>query len=618
MGTYRGKILDINLTTGTTKTTTIQEEVLRKFVGGSGLAAKLFLDRVPPDTDPLSKKNVLFLMTGPLTGTNFPTSSRLVAGFKSPLTHIWGEASCGGRFAADLKAAGYDGLAITGASKKPVYLSIEDDRVEIRDASDLWGKDIYETTDIIEERYAGKGRVESLAIGPAGENLVSFANIMNGKWGSLSRCGGGAVMGSKKLKAIAVRGSGKSEPASPAELAKVRKIAANKINESVISQALKGYGTDMGIEVHAMTGVLPSKNFTLGENSAMAAKISGSKVTEKYLTKAHACYTCPIACKRTVKVAEGPYKIKEGPGPQYETCAAFGSLVMNDDLAAIIKINEVCNRYGFDTISCGMSIAFAMQCFEKGLITSEDCDGGQLRWGNVDDILAMLNKIAYREGFGNILAEGTKGAAQKIGKKTSDYALEVKGLELPMGDPRGAHGLGLAYALSNRGACHVQHMMLYVESNWCKFPEIGLAGGYDGKVDEGKPEILVTCENMGMLTNAATLCQFAMVSISVGDLLEAIEAASGFDYDLDELMQCGERIWMLKRGLNNLMGITAKDDRLPKQVLIPHKEGGAANSVPNMELMLKRYYRARGLAANGRPLKKKLHSLGLSDLAARL
>lgn len=618
MGTYRGKILDVNLTSGTVKETKVDEKVLRQFVGGSGLAAKLFLDRVAPNVDPLSEKSVLFLTTGPLTGTNFPTSSRIVASFKSPLTGIWGEATSGGRWAFELKAAGYDGIAIEGASKKPVYLYVEDGRAEIRDASDLWGKDIYQATDAIEQKFRDKGRAEVLVIGPAGEHLVKFANIMNGKWGSLSRCGGGAVMGSKKLKAVVVHGTGKVEPASPDAYASIRKTVADKVKESVITQALNMAGTDMGMNVHAMTGVLPVKNFTLGEGSALAAKVDGSEITAKYLTKPHACYTCSIGCKRTVKVAEGPYAMEEGAGPQFETCGSFGPLIMNDNLAGVLKLNETCNKYGLDSISAGVTIAFGMQCFENGLITSKDLDGGQLRWGNLDDVFAMLEKITYRKGFGNILAEGTRGAAKKIGKNAADYAMQVKGLELPMADPRGAHGLGFGFAMSNIGASHVQHMNLYVESNWCSFSEVGMTGPYDGKVDEGKAQITVPSEHLGQLTSAATLCHFCMISITVTDLVNAINATSGFTYTLDELMQCGERIWMLKRGLNNLMGITSADDQLPKQVLVPHKEGGAAGSTPDMESMMKQYYPLRGLDAKGRPVKEKLDKLGLSDLAAKL
>ena len=376
MGTHRGKILDVNLSTGAVKTTKIEEDVLRKFIGGSGLAAKLFLDRVSPDVEPLSDKNVIFLMAGPLSGTNFPTSSRLVAAFKSPLTNIWGQASAGGSFAAEMKKAGYDGITISGMSSKPVYLVIEDDKVEIKDAADLWGKDCYQTTDILKERHGAK--VDMLEIGPAGENLVKMANIMNGEWGSLSRCGGGAVMGSKKLKAVVIRGTGKVEPASPEEYAKIRKTVLKKIKESVSSQAIAEAGTAVAFEMYAIMGILPVKHFTVGDGSLYSPKLCGGAISAQYLTKRHACFTCPIACKRAVKVAEGPYAIEEGPGPQYETVGSFGSSLQIDDLAAILKMGETANRYGVDTISCGGTIAFAMECFEKGIIISKDLDGGQL------------------------------------------------------------------------------------------------------------------------------------------------------------------------------------------------------------------------------------------------
>jgi aldehyde:ferredoxin oxidoreductase len=617
MGTNRGKILDVNLTTGTVKTTTVEDDVLRKFIGGSGLGAKLFFDRVPPDADPLSGKNILFLMGGPLSGTNFPTSSRVVACFKSPLTNIWGQASAGGSFAAELKRAGYDGIAISGASRKPVYLSIEDDKVEIKDAADLWGKDCYETTDILKERHGAKA--DMLEIGPAGENLVKFASILNGKWGFVSRCGGGAVMGSKKLKAVVIRGTGKVTPAMPKEYDNLRKDVLAKVKEGVQTQVLHSAGTAAGVEVSAITGVLPVKNFTVGDGSPFGPKLTGTAITAQYLTKPHACLTCPIACKRTVKVAEGPYAIEEGPGPQYETVCAFGSLLMIDNLAAVLKMGTMANRYGVDSISCGVTTAFAMECFEKGLITSKDLDGAQLRWGNPEDVLALMEKIAYRRGFGDVLAEGSRSAAKRIGRNAEDYTVEIKGLEFAMYDIRGSHGHGLSFMTSNRGACHVASTIGSVEQNWVfTWSDIGITSGYDPKGDEGKGELNVTCENLDMLTNSATMCRFALMSMGVTDLAKALRITTGFDYDLDGIMECGTRIWMLLRGLNNLMGVTAADDRMPKRFMTPHTEGGAAGSVPNVELMLKDYYKARGLDSNGRPLKEKLNSLGLSDLAAKL
>jgi len=617
MATYTGKLLEIDLSTGTISTSTIDDNVQRKFIGGAGLAAKLFLDRVSPDIDPLSDKNVLFLMAGPLSGTNFPTSSRLLAAFKSPQTGIWGQASAGGSFASEMKRAGYDGIAVAGASTKPVYLVIEDDKVEIKDAADIWGKDCYETTDILKERHGAKADV--IEIGPAGENLVKFASILNGKWGFISRCGGGAVMGSKKLKAVVIRGTGKVTPAMPKEYDNLRRDVLAKVKEGVQAQALNAAGTAMAVEVNAITGVLPVKNFTVGDGNFLAPKLTGGAITAQYLTKPHACLTCPIACKRTVKVAEGPYAIEEGPGPQYETDCAFGSLLVIDNLAAVLKMGEVANRYGMDSISCGGTIAFAMECFEKGLITSKDLDGGQLRWGNPDDVLAVMEKIVKRQGFGDVLAEGSRSAAKKIGSNSEDFTAEIKGLEFAMYDIRGSHGHGLSFMTSNRGACHVASTIGSVESNWVfTWADVGITGGYDAKADEGKGELNVTCENLDMLANSATLCRFGLMSMNITDLANALKVTTGFDYDLDEIMECGSRIWMLLRGINNLMGVTAADDRMPKRLMTPHTEGGAAGSVLNVELLLKDYYKARGLDANGRPLKDKLNALGLSDLAARL
>lgn len=426
-------------------------------------------------------------------------------------------------------------------------------------------------------------------------------------------------MGSKKLKAVVVRGTGKVTPAMPEEYENVRKDLLAKVKGGVNAGPLKDYGTALGIEQSVVTGVVPVKNFTVGESTHFAPKIGGMAITAQYLTKPHACLTCPIACKRTVKVAEGPYAIEEGPGPQYETDCAFGPLLVIDDLAAVIKMGTMANRYGMDSISCGGTIAFAMECFEKGLITSKDLGGGLLRWGNPDDVLALMEKIAKRQGFGDVLAEGSRSAAKRIGGNAADFTVEIKGLEFAMYDIRGSHGHGLSFMTSNRGACHVASAIGSVESGWVStWSDVGITGGYDAKADEGKGELNVICENLDMLTNSATMCRFGLMSMNITDLAKALKATTGFDYDLDEIMECGSRIWMLLRGINNLMGVTAADDRMPKRLMTPHTEGGAAGSVPNVELMLKDYYKARGLDANGRPLKDKLNALGLSDLAARL
>lgn len=617
MSSYKGKILEVNLTTGAISHSSVAEDTLRKFIGGSGLGASLFLDRVAPHVEPLSDKNTLFILTGPLTGTNLPGSGRFSICAKSPLTGIWGESCCGGNFGPELKFAGYDGIAVVGASPQPVYLFIDDAKVEIRDAADLWGQDTYETTDLLKQRLGGEREVKVITIGIAGENLVRYAAVANDKANFAGRCGLGAVMGAKKLKAVAVRGTGTVEPAQPAEYQAVRQEVLQKVQGSPLTGFFKAHGTNIAMVGGMRTGDLPARNWSLGENSAVASKISGPVLSQKYLTRTAACYACPIACKRVVKVADGPYQIEEGPGPEYETCASFGSLLMIDDLAGIIKINELCNRYGLDTISCGATIAFAIDCYENGIIGKGDSDGLELKWGNLDAVFRMIDKIAQRQGFGDILAEGSKRAAERIGRNASSFTVETKGLELPMHDPRASHALGLAYVMSVRGACHLQHMVQYTEGNTA-YPEIGLMGGYEKKTSQNKAVTTITSENLGMLCNAAVICIFAMASLSITHLLGALRTTTGFDYDLQEMMECGDRIWILKRGLGNLMGISAKDDRLPDRVLTPYKEGGTAGSVPDMKLMLADYYRARGLDDAGRPLKDKLLSLELSALAGKL
>jgi len=618
-GGYAGKILEVNLTSGKISKTSVDDETLRKFIGGSGLAAKLFLDRVSPQVAPLSPQNTLFIMTGPLQGTNLPGSGRFNISAKSPLTNIWGEGNCGGTFGPELKFAGWDGIIIEGASDKPVYLFIDDDKVEIRDASDLWGKDSYETIDMVTDKIGGGRKVKVLAIGQAGENLVKYAAIIHDKADAIGRCGLGAVMGSKKLKAIVVRGRGKASIAMPEDYNKARREALDVIKDSAVAQSLHSMGTDASLPLGMMTGDVPSKNWSLGENLEGSEALGGPTYSEKYLTKTHACYACPIACKRVCQVKEGPYKGEEQAGPEYETCCAFGTLVMNNDLAAVIKINEMCNRYGLDTISCGSTIAFAIDCFEHGVITEDDTQGIKLTWGNMESVFRMVEKVARREGFGDVLAEGSRAAAKKIGRNAADFAVEVKGLEAPMHDPRGYHGMGLAYAMSNRGACHLQHMDLFVEQGQVAYPEIvGLKDDYEGQTSEGKAEMTMICENLGMVCSSAVLCVFAMACLKANDLVEFLRTTTGFGYSLDELMECGERVWLLKRGLNNLMGITAADDRLPKKILVPVNEGAAAGSVPDIESMRKEYYGLRKLNANGYPSREKLESIGLADLAKKI
>jgi len=615
---YAGKILEIDLSTGKIGTGSIKEEDRKKFIGGSGLAAKIFFDSLDPKVDPLSSENPLIIMTGPVVGTQFPGTSRFAVCGKSPLTGIWGEGTCGGNFGPELKFAEIDGIIFRGISHTPVYLAIEDDKIELRDASDLWGMDNYALTDLLKERHGKEKRPKILSIGQAGENLVKFAAICNDKGDFIGRTGMGALMGSKRLKAIVVKGTKKVETSHPEEYATLRKLLIEKSRDAMVAQSFRSMGTDAGMDLGMMTGDVPIKNWTVGEDLLLSANLGGPAMTEKYLTKNHACSFCPIACKRIVKVDDGPFKTEEGPGPEYETCCTFGTMIMNDDLAGVIKANEWCNRYGMDTISCGATIAFAMEAFEKGLITQKDTGGIDLTWGNVDGAMELLHQIAKKEGIGAILSEGTREAARRLGKGTEEFSVEVKGLDLPMHDPRGHHGMGLAYMTSVRGGCHLMHFALPVEHGISPFTEAGFQENYIGQTSEGKAEMIKLCEDLGLPCNSLVICQFVAWTYSANELAEIVRVTTGFDFTLKDLLSCGERTWLLKRGLGNMMGVSAKDDRLPKRILTPLAEGSAAGSVPDVEKLLREYYEIRGVDREGKPKKEVLIKAGLNELAEKL
>ena len=618
MGGYTGKILEINLSNGKIETKSIKEEDQRKFLGGSGLAAKILFDFFDTKVDPLSPENPLIVMTGPIVGTQFPGTSRFAVCGKSPLTGIWGEGTCGGNFGPELKFAGIDGIIFKGASSTPVYLIIEDDKIEIRDAKDLWGMDNYSVTDFLKERHGKEKRPKVLSIGPAGENLVKFAAICNDKGDFIGRTGMGALMGSKRLKAVVVKGTKRVEVSHPDQYSALRQSLITKSRDAMVAQSLRSMGSDAGMDLGMMTGDIPIKNWVVGEDFELSANLGGPSLTEKYLTRNHACSFCPIACKRVVKVDNGPFKTDEGPGPEYETCATFGTLIMNYDLAGVIKANEWCNRYGMDTITCGATIAFAMEAFEKGLITKKDTDGIDLTWGNITGAISLLHKIAKGEGIGAVLSEGSREAAKKLGKGAEEFSVEVKGLEVPMHDPRGFHGMGLAYMTSIRGGCHLMHLALGVEQGMSTYTEAGFQENYIGQTSEGKAEMIKLCEDLGLPCNSLLICEYVAWTLSANDLVEMVRATTGFDFTLKDLLACGERTWLLKRGLGNMMGINAKDDRLPKRILTPLKEGAAAGSIPDVEKLLREYYEIRGLNEDGRPKREVLIKAGLEDLAKKL
>jgi aldehyde:ferredoxin oxidoreductase len=613
---YAGKFLHVNLTDSICSDIIIDDATLKKYIGGSCLAAKIYLDKYAIDLDPLAPENPFMIMTGPMVGSGFPGTSRFSISAKSPQTGIWGESACGGTFSPDLKRAGYDGIVIDGKAKSPVYLAITDDSVQILDASHLWGKDIYEATDLLKEKDKS---FKVLAIGQAGENLVKIAAVGNDKGHFSGRTGLGAVMGSKNLKAIIVKGSKKLSKADDEKFKLFQKEAMQEVKDSALADGIHQMGSDANMDLGMISGDVPVKNWTVGEDFMLSSSLSGPTMKEKYLTKAHACSNCPVACKRVVKVDDGPFKTEEGPGPEYETCGTFGTMMMNPDLAAVIKANELCNKYGMDTISCGSAIALAMELYEKGILTKNDLDGLDLTWGNMDAVMPLIKKIAYREGFGNVLAEGSLKAAQKIGKGAEELVVQVKGLEAPMHDPRGFHGMGLAYMMSNRGACHLQHAVLATEQGMASWPQLfDMKDDYVGTTSIGKAALVYNSENYGILGNSLAICHYLIDILKPETILGAFNAITGWNLSSQDLLKAGMRDWTLKRGFNNLLGITAKDDKLPKKLLTALEEGGGAGSVPDVELLLKEYYILRGLDVRGYPKQEKLVELGLDELKNRL
>jgi len=609
---YAGKILEIDLSTGSCRQITLTPPLARDYIGGSGLAARLYLDLLGggPYPEPFDPANPLFLMTGPVAGHLLPGSSRFCLCSRSPLTGLWGEASCGGYLAPALKAAGYDGLIVTGAAASPVYILVEDGHGVIREATDLWGRDTYETVDVLKARHGPTARV--LAIGPGGENLVRFAAAVHDKGHVAGRTGMGAVMGSKKLKAVVALGSGKVAPADPEAIKALRQAVLAKQEGSLASQTFRSFGTAGTLYVGSMMGDVPLQNWRAGTwDDANFQALDGTAMAETILTKTRSCHSCTIACKRQVAVPDGPFPVPEGPGPEYETIAALGSLNLIADLKAIARANDMCNRYGLDTISCGGTIAFAIEATERGFLQS------RLAWGEPVPVLEAIEAIAYRRGLGNLLAEGSQRAAAALGLANSDLVLTVKGLEVPMHSPRAYHGLGLGYATAPRGACH-NAANCYLEMGAVYYPELGVGGPFVERSSEGKALVSARGQDYACVLNAASFCLFNSLNYTVTQTAQALAAITGFPYTVEEIARAGERLWHLKHGINLLLGATAAADRLPERLLMPLADGPTAGSVPDMTLMLREFYALRGLDEHGRPAAAVLEGLGLADLARLL
>ena len=607
-GGYAGKILRVDLSTGQMRVDGLPENLLRKFIGVSALGAKIIYDELDPSIGPLDPDNLLIFLTGPLTGTMCPSCGRYCVCTRSPLTNIWAEAHAAGYWGPELKFAGFDGIVIKGKSERPVYLWIKDGAYELKDAAALWGRDAYETEEALRKELQDE-KVKVSCIGQAGERLARISSIMNDMGRAAGRCGVGAVMGSKNLKAIAVRGTKMNvfPVAREAQLKEyLRKIYVS-IRSHPTVQIYTSYGTDGIMSMMHEYGDVPIKYFTRGEWTNGVRKLCGETMSKTILYKQYACYRCLIACGREVKVTNEKYGVL-GAGPEYETCASLGMLCMNDNLEAVSKANDLCNRYGLDTISTGNVIAFAMECYEKGLITKEGV-GLCLTWGNADAIIEMVNKIGKSEGFGAILGEGVRRAAERIGKGAEEFAVHVKGLEVPMHDPRAFKGMGLQYATSHRGACHLRGMMYHIEQGE-RVPDLGIHKRYERFTVDDKAEPVIAMQNWHDVLDSMIMCKFAIVPPA--SVLAMLQMVTGWDYKLPDLLKAGERAYNLKRLINARYGMTKKDDTLPKRLLLePLPDGGCKGSVVELDRMLPEYYRLRGWDAEGMPTLEKLRELGL-------
>lgn len=615
-----GKLLRVNLTSGRHSVEKLSEDDLRTFLGGRGLAINILYREIKARINPLSVDNKLIFSVGPINAVGIPGDTRFVVAGKSPLTGVWGEGNCSGWFADGLKKSGYDALIVEGASESPVYIWINDDNVEIKNANHLWGKWTAESESLIKEELGLKDAAV-VAEGPAAENLVKISAVTHTAHRAAGRTGLGAVMGSKKLKAIATKGTKKIEVHDPKKIVELRKKIVAETFTNSTTTLLRNYGQAGFVPDLQNDGILPTNNFRSGVFKG-AQKISGQTMAETIRIKTEACPRCPVACKMIVEVKGGPFApvLPEYGGPEYESVASLGSLLGVDRLDAVSRMNMLCNAYSLDTISTGVCIAFAMECYENGIFTNEDTDGLELTFGNADAAVKMVEKIGLREGLGDILSEGVRKAAQKIGKGSEKFAVEIKGLEIPMHEPRGKKGLGLIYAVSNRGGCHQQSMHDPDLESPNSAPEIGITNPLL-RLDTSREKVIAMKKTQDYiaLTNSLVICEciywFGAVHYRPIDLVDLLKAVTGWDYTVKEYMRTGERINTLCRAFNVREGITKKDDYLPPRFFEPLIDGpteGQIFTIEELKTMLNCYYEICGWDINtGIPKKEKLDALGL-------
>ena len=618
---YAGKILWIDLTREKIEAKPFPEDLAERYLGGAGICSRMLYDLIDPRVDPLSPENVLMFATGPLTGTLFPQACRYIVAAKSPLTGIWGEAHAGGHWAPELKLAGYDAIIFLGRASKPVYLWIEDDLVKLKSAERIWGRTVLETDEILKEEHGEDIKVA--CIGPAGENLVRYAAIMNDRYRAAARSGMGAVMGSKNLKAIAIRGSKDIEVADPEAYMEHVKEWHEKMLSNPFTPSRVKYGTTNLIELMQEIGRLPAYNLRQGVFEEYY-KIGGEVIYRKYLVKPVADFACLQRCGRYTAVYNEPYRCMGG-GPEYETLCSLGSRCGISNIEAILYGNWLCNNLGLDTVSAGATISWAMECYELGLISKDELDALDLRFGNHEAMIELLHKIAYRKGVGDLLAEGSWRAAKKIGRGTEKYVMHVKGQEIASQDPRAQKSMGLAIAIAARGADHAYGFPVLDEVGFEKeirerfgpqyLPEIAdrLSPKYKGFMVKECEDYMVVIESVGVCKYGTQIPPVFFYE----DIAVALRVTCGLKISSKDLRLIGERIVNLNRAFNIRLGITRKDDSLPERLTkVPEPAGPAKGHIVELDQMLDEYYRCRGWdPKTGKPTYEKLASLGLKDVA---
>jgi len=606
---YMGKILRVDLTSGRMWDEPIREEYAEQFVGGSGLAARYLWDMLTPETDPLGPENPLIFMTGPLVGTSTPAAGRFAVAARSPATGLLGEANSGGYWGPELRRAGYDGIIITGQSATPVWLELREDAAPLLyDASDLWGMDMYETQKAIREEMGDK-RARVACIGPAGENLVLFAGVMNDHGRAAARTGLGAVMGSKRLKAIAVRGKAKVPIFHPQENKQVVRELTNHVVEDLTAQMMRLGGTILNMDLGPAVGDVPAFYYSTNVLGEIDDKINAGQLSDHYLKRHVPCFRCPIACGREIRLPQTGDEVVDGP--EYETAVSFGPAIGADDLEAAAYAGHLCNKFGLDTISAGSTIALAYDLFNAGIIDESDTGGLTLAWGDPQPAIILIEQIAYRRGFGDLLAQGAARVAAHF--RVPERAVHAKKLELPYHDIHAYAGQGVVYATSPRGADHMAGDVYHWEMG-NELPELDITYGDPHDESAEKMAMVARIMDFRALTNSLILCHFEDAPIP--HLLALIESVTGWQWSVEDLRTTATRIFELKRLLNARLGMTPADDALPQRILRAYDEGPTAGYAPDLATMLKHYYkvrqwdRATGVARPGR-----LAELGLGELS---